>query len=259
MKNSTKIVPIRAFKDNYIWTIVDEKNNTCCVVDPGDAIPVSKFLKENNLTLSGILLTHHHADHSGGVKKLLSQFAGIPVYGSHLSKIEAVNKHVKEGDVIDCMNMQFKVMEIPGHTLDHIAFYNDEILFCGDTVFSAGCGKVFEGTTEQMYQSLQKILNLSEKIKMYCGHEYTMANLMFAQEVEPNNSEIKSKITSIQENADANVPTLPSTILAETRINPFFRCDEPDVIKAVEAHANQALKGASDVFAHLRDWKNNYK
>src|SRR5579883_1715764 len=170
--NSNHIVPIRAFTDNYIWTILDDANKNCVVVDPGDAIPVLKYLKEKDLSLAGILLTHHHADHCGGVKKLLSQFPNIPVYGSHLSKIDSISNHVKEGNQISILNTHFNVLEIPGHTLDHIAFYNENILFCGDTVFSAGCGKIFEGTAPQMYESLQKIMQLAKKIQIYCGHEY---------------------------------------------------------------------------------------
>lgn len=257
--NSTSIVPINAFKDNYIWTILSDNKKTAWVVDPGDVVPVMKYFQNNNLTLSGILLTHHHVDHSGGINKLIKQVGNIPVIASHTSKIDHITQRVKEGDEITCGQLHLKVLEIPGHTLDHIAFYNDEILFSGDTLFSAGCGKVFEGTQEQMFDSLSKLLKLPSNIKIYCGHEYTLQNLLFAQHVEPGNEHIKNKLDAINKLIEKHEPTLPSTLKDEKLYNPFLRCKEPSVIEAVTINAGQPLKGPVDVFMHLRHWKNGYR
>ena len=169
------ITPVRAFKDNYIWMLHDTKR--AWVVDPGDAVPVIEVLQKQNLKLSGILLTHHHSDHSGGIPDLLNYAGNIPVYASRQTKISSVTHPVKENDEIKTKFGSFKALEIPGHTLDHIAFVGQGLLFCGDTLFSAGCGRVFEGTYVQMFAALSKLNALDADIKIYCGHEYTLANL----------------------------------------------------------------------------------
>lgn len=191
MKN--KIFPILAFKDNYIWAWQDDMRKTAWVVDPGDAAPVVDYLAREGLALAGILLTHHHHDHTGGIQELLKHWPYTQIIGSHNSPIKEITQRVGEGDEVDCRRFQFKVIEIPGHTLDHIAYVNEETLFCGDTLFSAGCGRVFEGTPAQMYHSLTKLLSLPNDIQVYCGHEYTEANLNFARLVEPNNPAILAK------------------------------------------------------------------
>ena len=181
------IIPIPAFKDNYIWMFFDTASKNAWVVDPGDANPVLETLQKYGFELAGILVTHHHHDHTGGVAELRQRWSKCPVFGADL----------KNGDEITCGSVRLKIIKIPGHTLDHIAFYNNDILFCGDTLFSAGCGKVFEGTPEQMYHSLMQLRALPEEIKMYCGHEYTRANLNFAHQVEPNNAHIVDKMQKV--------------------------------------------------------------
>jgi hydroxyacylglutathione hydrolase len=249
------IIPIRAFKDNYIWLFSDVTSNNAWVVDPGDAVPVIEALNKTNLNLSGILVTHHHHDHSGGVADLI-RFAGdIPVYGAHNSSVKQITHRLRDKEKIICGEHELTVLEIPGHTLDHIAFADSKILFCGDTLFSAGCGRVFEGTPTQMLASLDKLAHLDDKIKIYCGHEYTLANLHFAKNVEPNNQDIAKKINQIK-----NLRcSLPSTLSEEKKINPFLRCEIRDVIQAAEKYANRKLNNSVEVFACLRKWKNVIK
>jgi hydroxyacylglutathione hydrolase len=250
------IVPVPAFKDNYIW-LLNEGNNAW-VVDPGDAKPVMQVLAENNWNLTGILLTHHHLDHSGGIRSLLNYANNIPVFASHNSEHDYVTDPVKEGDTVPFGSHTLSVLEIPGHTLDHVAFFNNELLFCGDTLFSAGCGRVFEGTYEQMYQSLCRLNHLNNDTNIYCGHEYTLANLTFAQHVEPENAYIAEKIAAVKLLLEEGQCTLPSTLNNEKRMNPFLRCDDKNIIRAVEQYANKTLSTPVEVFQHLREWKNNF-
>lgn len=253
---ATKIFPIPAFKDNYIWTWVDTQSKTAWVVDPGEAYPVIDSLNKAGVDLAGILLTHHHHDHTGGVDELKSRWPQIRIFGSHKSPITAITNRVGEGDEIDCGPFHFKIIEIPGHTLDHLAYYNKEAVLTGDTLFSAGCGRVFEGTPPQMYQSLLKLLQLPDDLQVYCGHEYTLANLHFARLVEPHNPAIIAKLDEAKELRDANLPTLPSVLGREKQFNPFLRCTSPDVVAAAQDHANQPLAYPEEVFATLRAWKN---
>ena len=167
-----EIIPITALKDNYIWAIIDSQKKSALVVDPGEAKPVIDFLKQQQLTLVGILITHHHWDHTNGITELKEKF-NIPVIGSAKENVSGVTKSVKEPDMIDLNNKIFYVLDIPGHTLGHIAYYGLNSIFCGDTLFSAGCGRLFEGTPEQMYMTLQKMAALPDVTKIYCGHEYT--------------------------------------------------------------------------------------
>lgn len=251
-----QIIPLQAFKDNYIWMMV--VGQKAWVVDPGDAQPVITALEKMNLSLAGILLTHHHADHSGGIAALLAYVGEVPVIGSAKSVVAQVNQPVCQDDEIDYGEMCFKVIEIPGHTLDHTAFYEGNKLFCGDTLFSAGCGRVFEGTPAMMYDSLNKIMALPDATEIYCGHEYTLANLAFAHCVEPNNSVITKKREAVQKLRDKGVCTLPSLLSEEKQINPFLRCHVPSVHSAAENYAGKKLESVVDVFAYLREWKNNF-
>ena len=252
------IIPIRALKDNYIWLIWDTSLQTAWVVDPGDARPVIEYLREHNINLAGILITHHHADHSAGIPELLNQYGNVPVYGFIKSKVPHLSHFVKEGDVVSCGTVTLKVAEIPGHTLDHIVFYNNEIIFCGDTLFSAGCGRVFEGTNEQMYQSLGKLLKMSDHAKIYCAHEYTLQNLRFAEQVEPKNPFIQNKIEIVSQLLAAGKPSLPSILQDEKNINPFLRCNENTVIQAAETYTKNKFMNAAEVFKSLREWKNQF-
>jgi len=235
----------------------DEIQKTAWIVDPGEATPVIKALTQYNLTLAGILITHHHADHCAGIAALLQHAGDIPVFGSYQSPNQYISHRLKEPDEIIYATFQLKAIEIPGHTLDHTAYYGNSSLFCGDTLFSAGCGKVFEGTPEMMYNSLAKLQQLPDDTKIYCGHEYTRANLQFAKQVEPNNPDIANKINKITQ-LQTGECTLPSTLNEEKKINPFLRCHVPEVINAVEQHAGTKLNNPIEVFARLREWKNNF-
>lgn len=252
------MIPLRAFKDNYIWMIQDTISNKVWAVDPGDAAPVKNYLSQNNLVLAGILITHHHYDHSGGVADLIQLEKTIPVYASYKSIIPEVTHPLRENDKINCGSYSFTVLEIPGHTLDHIAFYNEKILLSGDTLFSIGCGKVFEGTAEQMYDSLIKLKKLSDETQVYCGHEYTLSNLKFAEYIEPHNQLIKDKIIEAKSNLAINHTTLPTLLGEEKWLNPFLRCDDPVMKQIVESYFKKNLTHPVAVFSHLRDWKNKF-
>lgn len=254
--NSHRIIPIRAFQDNYIWLIQQTKNAAVWVVDPGDAAPVIDRLQHADLTLAGILLTHHHRDHSGGIAELLSTAKNVPVVASWQSAITQITHPVRQDDEVSCEMTLFQVLEIPGHTLDHIAFYTPGILFCGDTLFSAGCGKVFEGTYAEMYASLQKLKCLPDQTHIFCGHEYTLSNLSFAAVVEPQNTVIQAKLAWAKSLAENKQPTLPSTLFAERQMNPFLRCHEKNVWQAVEQQWGRSLLNEQEVFQCLREWKN---
>ncbi|MDX1901760.1 MAG: hydroxyacylglutathione hydrolase [Gammaproteobacteria bacterium] len=257
---TTDIFPVRALRDNYIWMICNSDYQIAWAVDPGESGPVLQFLKEKRLTLAGILITHHHPDHTGGIQDLLKIYPNIQIVGSKDSRISHVTQKLSEGEKIVSEFFNFEVIEIPGHTLDHIAFYGHGVLFCGDTLFSAGCGRVFEGTIEMMYSTLNKIASLDEAVQIYCGHEYTLHNLKFAQMVEGNNLNITNKIASINEalKASALICTLPSTLREEKLFNPFLRCDIPAVVASAEQHCGKKLNQAVDVFGVLRQWKNHF-
>lgn len=248
------IIPISAFQDNYIWAIV--QGNEAWIVDPGDALPVIQYLEKEALTLSGILLTHHHADHCGGVSKLLEKTSNIPVIGPNNPSIHTITNTVKEGDVVFCGSLSFTVLEIPGHTLDHIAFYSPGLLFCGDTLFSAGCGRLFEGTPAMMYASLMKIKHLPENTAIYCGHEYTLANLRFAAQIEPSNEDITIKLAEVDLLRQKNSCTLPSSLQIEKAINPFLRCDQSTVMTAAQIFAEEPITNVVEIFSVIRSWKN---
>jgi hydroxyacylglutathione hydrolase len=250
-----KILPIPAFKDNYIWAIINSNRNTMAVVDPGDAAPVLHFMKENKLSLTDILITHHHWDHTGGVKKLLKINENIPCFGP--DNISGVNNVVKENDYVVLKNysLKFKVLEIPGHTLDHIAYFNDNILFCGDTLFSAGCGRTFEGTASQMLNSLNKLKALPDETLVYPAHEYTESNILFALTIDPNNQDL-NKYKSICKNLrQQNIPSLPTNIKLEKQINPFLRCNNKHIQQMVEQYTNKNINDTVEVFSNLRAWK----
>lgn len=249
---SVKISPIPVFSDNYIWVLTQFPEKLTWLVDPGESRTVIEYLEREDLSLKGILLTHHHQDHSGGIEELLNHFGQISVYGSWISPCVYVNRRLKDADEIYIAGITLKTLAIPGHTLDHLAYFNEKMLFCGDTLFSAGCGKVFEGTPAMMYASLSKLMSLNDRILIYCGHEYTKANLNFAKHVEPMNQDIKNKLENLSD------CTLPSILSEEKKINPFLRCEEATVIEAVEKFSKKKLTTASEIFQYLRHWKDGF-
>lgn len=253
------ILYIPIFNDNYIWLILDVTQTKVIAVDPGDAPPLLEYLKQNNLQLAAILITHHHGDHTGGVAELTRHYP-VPVYGPDNPVIPGITHPVKEADtlVFPFLECSLTVLETPGHTLDHIAYLCSDMLFCGDTLFSAGCGRVFEGTVEQMVNSLQKIAALPDETKIYCTHEYTLKNLQFAQVVEPHNQKIQDKMKDVIALRQANQPTLPSCLRDEKAINPFLRCDSKEIIDNVENYVGFKLHDTLDVFKYLREWKNDF-
>ncbi|MES2141282.1 MAG: hydroxyacylglutathione hydrolase [Pseudomonadota bacterium] len=255
-----RVEPILAFKDNYIWCLINDETNHCIIVDPGEAKPVLAYLKRFKLSLDAILITHHHWDHTNGIKGILNTHS-VPVYGPAKEKIMSVTHPVDEGDNVQLANwpITFTVLDIPGHTLGHVAYYADGLLFCGDTLFSAGCGRLFEGTAEQMLASLNKLSNLPDETKIYCGHEYTLNNLQFAQTVEPNNLQIKERLENVRELRQKNLPTLPAVLANERLINPFLRCDNAEIAVKIKKHRGKSLDSLAEIFAYLRQWKNNYK
>jgi hydroxyacylglutathione hydrolase len=251
---------VRAFSDNYIWLIESPKaEGRLVAVDPGEAAPVMAELQRSSSSLAAILLTHHHPDHIGGVPELLRHGA-VPVIGPDDTRIAHLTRTVKDGEHCEMpdLGLVFETLQVPGHTLSHIAFWGHGALFCGDTLFSAGCGRMFEGTPTQMNASLNKLRNLPPQTRMYCGHEYTAANLRFALTVEPANAAAIEYQSSVDRVRAEGRPSLPSTMGLESRVNPFLRCDEPAVVRAAEKHAGQTLQEPAEVFGALRAWKDQF-
>ncbi len=253
--------PVRAFADNYIWLIESPRvPGRVVVVDPGDAAPVRSELRRSGASLAAILLTHHHPDHIGGVEGLL-ELGPVPVIGPEDARIALRNRTVRDGERCDLpdLGLGFEILAVPGHTLSHIAFWGHGALFCGDTLFSAGCGRMFEGTPTQMNASLNRLRALPPETRMFCGHEYTAANLRFALTVDPDNRTAQDYRDAVERTRAADAPTLPSPLSLEIRINPFLRCDTAAIRAAAEAHAGRPLAEAADVFAALRSWKDTYR
>ncbi|MDP3088916.1 MAG: hydroxyacylglutathione hydrolase [Methylotenera sp.] len=263
MQHNIQIIPIPAFEDNYIWLIHNDQQ--AIIVDPGDAIPVLEKLQRLNLTLHAVLITHHHQDHIGGVATLQNAYPNAKVYAPKLEQFAFKHLAVSELDEIHLKEfcLTFSVIDLPGHTLGHIAYYcqNVEgnshlgnILFCGDTLFGAGCGRIFEGTASQMQHSLEKLASLPPATKVYCTHEYTMKNINFALTLEPSNKALIERFIETHKIRDLNLPSLPSTIALELATNPFLRCYSDEIQSAIH------LKNASniEIFSAIRAIRNNY-
>jgi len=253
-----KISPINAFSDNYIWLIQTNEGNT--LVDPGDSKPIISTIDKLGITIDDILITHHHFDHIGGLELLKPLIKGS-VIGPKNNAIDHLDKDVGEGDIIESIGLQFSVIEVPGHTLDHIAFYSEtekEVLFCGDTIFSGGCGRVFEGTFEQMNHSLEKLMNLPSKTEIYCAHEYTLSNLQFALMAEPDNVDLKEYELNSKNKRERNIPTIPTTLGQELQINPFLRVAEISLREAISDKLDSSNQASNaEVFGFLRSWKDS--
>lgn len=253
-----EIIPIPALKDNLIWCIVDRDLQTCAIVDPGDAAPVLRLLELQSWTLSALLITHHHWDHTGGIDAILKEFP-VPVFGHSKEPISHCNTPLDDGQTftIPGLNISFDCLHIPGHTLGACAYYGLGSVFTGDTLFGGGCGKIFEGTPEMMHNSLNKIISLPHDTQVYSGHEYTLSNLRFAELVEPLNRDIQDRILYSKSLLDDHPTCAPSTIELELKTNPFLRCQVDKVIKSAEEHEGKPLTTPVEVFATLREWKNS--
>ena len=262
------ITPVRALSDNYVWILQKDQQNQVVAIDPGESEPVLNYLNENNLSLAAILITHQHYDHTGGVAELLDQYPYIPVIGPAIapSKVklgidleipELITYTVGEGDTVFLpeLGMKLDVISIPGHTLDHLAYIGEDMVFCGDTLFAAGCGRIFSGTAQMMTSSLSRLAALPSNMKMYCTHEYTVDNLGFAKWVEPQSQAILERDEVEMGKQENGQVTLPTTVELELNTNPFMRLREPEVKLAAENFAGKALDEDWEIFAALREWK----
>ncbi|MDE2119668.1 MAG: hydroxyacylglutathione hydrolase [Betaproteobacteria bacterium] len=256
------IVALPAFRDNYIWMIHDTRS--AVVVDPGDASVVQAAcapdgVQAGGLQLAGILVTHHHPDHTGGIAALLHEHA-VPVWGPQAEDIGGVTQRVAGGDTLalDTPALQLEVLDVPGHTLGHIAYHCPEHrwLFCGDTLFSAGCGRLFEGTPQQMLQSLERLAALPAQTQVLCAHEYTLSNLQFASRVEPGNADIEQYRQWCERRREEHLPTLPSSLQRELQVNPFLRSDRPAIREQLRQRFGRPPEDRVEAFAMLRQWKN---
>lgn len=254
------VLAVPAFKDNYLWLIHDGVD--AAVVDPGDSAPILAALDRLGLRLAAILLTHHHADHTGGVAALLAH-AQVSVFGPRNDAIASVSVPLGEGDAVDVpgIALALQVLDVPGHTLGHIAYFSaaQHWLFCGDTLFAGGCGRIFEGTPQQMVHSLAKLAALPDDTLVYCAHEYTLSNLRFAEAVEGASPALQARIASDSAKRAAGLATVPSTIAVEKATNPFLRYREAPIVASLIA-AGKLQAGAAPLasFTALREWKNNF-
>ena len=251
------VEPIKAFTDNYIWLV--STNEGSIVIDPGESKNIQKLIDNKTIDLKGILITHHHYDHTNGLSELVKKNE-LEVYGP-VNNIDGINHRLNDKDKISIIGIDFDIISIPGHTLDHIGFYsanaNNPILFCGDTLFAGGCGRIFEGTYEQMFNALKKITKLPTNTNIYCGHEYTLSNLKFALEADDTNKELIEEFKKVENKINSNIPSLPTTLDKELKVNPFLRCDNINIQNKIIEKFNVS-NNELEVFTALRKWKDNF-
>ncbi len=254
MPNNIAIEPILAFEDNYIWAL--NSHAQVVVVDPGKAAPVLRYLEKVGARLTAILVTHRHGDHIGGIAELVAKFP-VPVYGPAREAAEVVTHPLRDGDRVAVLGVDFEVLEVPGHTLGHVVYYRKGMLFCGDTLFGAGCGRVFEGTLEQMHTSLARLAGLPPETQVYCAHEYTQSCLRFAKTVEPDNAVLDKRIAAVAAQRAAGRPSVPATLAEELATNPFLRWSAPGVIAAATKRLGHAPANDADTFGAIRVWRDS--
>jgi hydroxyacylglutathione hydrolase len=262
-----KVHTLPAFNDNYLWLFHLEGSSDAYVVDPGDANVVIEALRDLSLDLSGILITHHHGDHTGGIGALLEHKA-VPVFGPDSANIPQITQTFRQGEILELApNLKFDVLEVPGHTLDHIAWFCNTqalshpqapLLFCGDTLFAGGCGRLFEGSPSQMLNSLSKLAALPSDTAVHCAHEYTLANLAFAQVADPENKALKARSEEAKALRQAGKPTVPSALSQELNTNPFLRCARPELLRSARNFKASTGDQAAEVFASIREWKDSF-
>jgi len=247
---------VEAFDDNYIW-VIEEGNGMVAIVDPGDADPVLSYLQKSGQQIAAILITHKHYDHVGGVADLKANFPDAIVFGPAHEPIQGIDQRLEMGDTIDIPGMKYQpeIMDVPGHTEGHIAYKGEGALFCGDTLFACGCGRVFSGSMSQLHHSLMLIADLPGDTLVYCAHEYTLDNIGFAKWVEPDNQYLLNREIDTRQARDKNIPTVPSTLEIELKTNPFLRANIHVVVNAAERYAGKSLETAEEVFTTLRQWK----
>ena len=252
-----RLQPVPALDDNYIWLLRDDAGRAV-IVDPGDAVPVLAAL-DDAPPPHAILVTHHHPDHVGGIPDLIDQWPGLPVFAPADPRIPIATQRVREGDVLALGPWAFRVLELPGHTRSHVGYATDGLVFCGDTLFSLGCGRLFEGTPAQMLASLDRLAALPGETRVCCTHEYTLANAAFALAVDPGNPDLQSRVRQARAQRATGAPTLPTTLASERACNPFLRSRDPALRDALARHAGQPVSDDVEAFALLRRWKDGFR
>lgn len=255
-----QITPIPALQDNYIWCLHHTKKRLAWIVDPGVSDVVIDFLEEKSLTLKGILVTHHHWDHTNGIDALTKAYPTIQVIGGTQATHASITHYLKnkESILLDGIDVELTLQEIAGHTLDHVCYYNNDYVFCGDTLFSAGCGRLFEGSAQQMWRSLDFLQSLPEQALFFCAHEYTQANIEFALHVDPDNKDLQNYQRYVEQQRKLKQTTLPSSVALEKKINPFLRCNDNAIKTSVGQHYNETLLSEEHTFELLRKWKDSF-
>ncbi len=254
-----EIIPLPALKDNYIWLLKNKASNHVAIVDPSEAKPVLELIESEGLIPIALLITHHHWDHVGGITEITEKH-DIPVYTPKTESVAGSTNPVGEADIVFLseLDLELSILDVPGHTSGAVAYYTEGMVFSGDTLFTAGCGRMFEGTPPQMHTSLSKFKSLPDDTLLYCGHEYTVSNLLFAAAVEPENKAIQQRLIEAKQLRNKNLPTVPATLEIEKETNPFLRCEQVSVITAASQHSGKKQNEPHKVFAEIRHWKDNF-